>query len=127
MRRNTPKRAKEQREYLKRSREWLDGQACAVCLSEWADNDAANVQRAEQCHHMRGRIGALLLDERYWLPVCAVHHHWITEHPTQAVYCGWSLPRVSHGCSHCDGTGSIRIEGGMPDETVYDECPACAA
>ena len=30
-----------------------------------------------QVHHKAGRNGALLLDERYWLPVCLPCHEWI--------------------------------------------------
>lgn len=32
------------------------------------------------CHHIRGRNGDLLLDERYWLPVCRQCHDFIGEH-----------------------------------------------
>lgn len=41
-------------------------------------------RRANQVHHMRGRHGALLLDERYWLAVSQAGHNWITAHPKQA-------------------------------------------
>lgn len=99
MRRNTPKRAKQEREYLTRSREWLTGKACAVCTEEAMLTDFAfpglqPVYPAAQCHHMRGRIGALLLDERFWLPVCAAHHQKITVEPAWAIAHGWSLSRV---------------------------------
>lgn len=35
-------------------------------------------------HHIRGRLGALLCDTRFWLPVCRKHHNWIHEHPNDA-------------------------------------------
>jgi len=36
---------------------------------------------ATQIHHQRGRSGTLLLDERFWKPVCAAAHALIQEHP----------------------------------------------
>lgn len=93
MRRNTPKRAKDEREYLKRRKPFLEDKWCKVCLD--GDTPFGLVwNRAEQVHHMRGRIGALLLDERFWLPVCAAHHHKITTEPTWAIGSGYSLRRV---------------------------------
>ena len=32
------------------------------------------ILRTTSCHHIRGRVGRLLLDERWWLPVCNVCH-----------------------------------------------------
>lgn len=117
MRRNTPKRAKEMREYAVLSRAYLESySSCARCG-----------HRSQEVHHKAGRRGWRLLHMPWWLPVCRECHHKITTEPTWAEYEGWSLPRHSIGCQRCDGTGSIRIEGGMPDEVVYDECPACAA
>ena len=33
--------------------------------------------KSESVHHKRGRLGPLLLDERYWLPTCIASHDWI--------------------------------------------------
>lgn len=41
-------------------------------------------RKTEDCHHTRGRRGELLLDERFWFPVCRRHHDWIRDNPTEA-------------------------------------------
>lgn len=53
-------------------------------------------------HHQMGRIGfaddkeiPLLLDTRYWIPVCRIAHNWITEHSTEAIELGYSFSRLS--------------------------------
>jgi len=52
---------------------------------------ATNVIRlASECHHMRGRNGKLLMDERYWLPVCRKCHRFLTEHSKLARELGLS-------------------------------------
>lgn len=33
--------------------------------------------KTDDVHHSRGRAGTLLLDERFWLPVCRECHDWI--------------------------------------------------
>lgn len=33
--------------------------------------------RATQIHHQRGRVGRLLREQRFWIPVCQVGHDWI--------------------------------------------------
>lgn len=35
-------------------------------------------------HHSRGRAGALLLETRFWIPLCRRHHEWIGAHPRAA-------------------------------------------
>lgn len=45
-------------------------------------------RRATQCHHFRGRVNALLLDKRFWLPVSMAGHQWIQDHPKAAQACG---------------------------------------
>jgi hypothetical protein len=39
---------------------------------------------AEHIHHSRGRAGTLLLDERFWIPLCFAAHELIQEHPDVA-------------------------------------------
>jgi hypothetical protein len=38
----------------------------------------------EDCHHIRGKLGPLLMDQRFWTPVCRFHHWWIGAHPAVA-------------------------------------------
>ena len=41
-----------------------------------------------ELHHTRGRLGTLLIDERFWLGVTPKTHRWIHEHPKDAVQRG---------------------------------------
>lgn len=50
---------------------------------------------AKEIHHMKGRIGALLLDDRYWLAVSVKAHVEITNNPKWALEKGYSLPRLT--------------------------------
>lgn len=70
----TPKRAKEERIYRARVKEWLVGKAC--CVYPYIV--------ANQNHHQRGRIHGLLLDERFWLPVSDAGHYLINTRPAWA-------------------------------------------
>jgi hypothetical protein len=54
-----------------------------------------------QIHHQMGRVGfadekgiPLLLDVRYWIPVCQDAHQWITEHSKEAIEQGYSFHRI---------------------------------
>jgi hypothetical protein len=46
-------------------------------------------------HHQKGRIGDLLLDQKFWLPVCRGCHDYIELHPEEAIENGWSLSRLN--------------------------------
>ena len=74
IRRRSKKYALAMRIYNTRVKEWLVGKQCAVfpfC-------------KATQCHHSRGRVGSLLMDERFWVPVSAYGHRCITYYPSDA-------------------------------------------
>jgi hypothetical protein len=49
---------------------------------------------ANQCHHPRGRIGALLYDPSNLLAVCGVCHRIIEDNPTEALKNGFSKSRL---------------------------------
>lgn len=51
--------------------------------------------RSAEVHHAKGRVGSLLLDERWWVALCSPCHRWLTEHPSEAYESGLSLRRVS--------------------------------
>ncbi|QNS40152.1 hypothetical protein H0S70_06985 [Chryseobacterium manosquense] len=51
-------------------------------------------ERATEIHHMRGRIGSLLLDTRYWLAVSRNGHRRIEENPEWAKENNYSLNRI---------------------------------
>ena len=87
MRYMSPKRAAENRIYLKRRAEFLESHP-------WCEFPDVCGQPASEIHHRRGRVGALFLDERYWSAVCAPCHRWITEHPREAIELGISEKRL---------------------------------
>lgn len=40
--------------------------------------------KSRDVHHVRGRVGSLLLDERFWKAMCRQHHDWINRNPDAA-------------------------------------------
>lgn len=48
---------------------------------------------AVDVHHARGRSGDLLLDERFWKPVCREGHMKIHDNPEWAISEGYSISR----------------------------------
>jgi ribosomal protein L37E len=81
-------------DYSKIREEWIMGKICAVC----------KVAHARDVHHMKGRAGyadeqarnegiKLLIDIRFWLPVCGPCHTHITVDSKWAIEQGYSLPR----------------------------------
>lgn len=85
----SPKRAKQEREYLKkRSSYLLSSPLCNAKLQNICTTHATDV------HHMQGRIGNLLTDETKFLAVCRACHDWIETHPKEAKELGYSISRI---------------------------------
>ena len=82
IRHRSKKRSKQEREYNIKRVKFLEGKTCPV-----------TGQPATEIHHMKGRIGELLNDERYWLAVSREGHAWIELNPEEAKEKGWSLNR----------------------------------
>jgi hypothetical protein len=93
--------SKENAKYLKKLKVWRRGKKCA---GKFPHNCSMGFEIT--CHHMQGRIGyadewarenevPLLLDERFWLPVCWDAHKYIEEHKKWACENGYSFLRVS--------------------------------
>lgn len=83
------KRAKEESLYLKENKAFLEthreiGTKCPV----FPDKPITEV------HHMKGRIGKLLLDKEFWLPVSSRGHAYIEKHREEAMQKGWSISRL---------------------------------
>lgn len=75
------KRLKQNQEYTKLRKEFLSQHTrCAVY---------PNLQ-ANQIHHSRGRIGRLLCDMRWWIPVSQEGHRWIEENHREARTRKWN-------------------------------------
>ena len=90
LRRLTPERAKAQRLYHARAREWLrqpENRWCKVHLLLSGQRVAAT-----QCHHYQGRRGSLLLYEPLWIPVSWEGHRWINENRERARALGLLCP-----------------------------------
>lgn len=77
------KRVKIDSEYHREKAKFLAGKMCPIY---------ANL-KAEDIHHMKGRIGLLLMDKRYWLAVSRKAHVKIELNPKWAREQGYSLPR----------------------------------
>jgi hypothetical protein len=76
LRRVSVRRSAELREYHRRLPGWKrEHPHC--CVADCG-------RKTHDCHHQRGRILGLLLDERYWLPVCRAHHDLAKDKPTDA-------------------------------------------
>lgn len=72
--------------YNHRVRIWKKGKCCAAWCS------LMGVKRpCSDNHHIRGKVGPLLLDERYWLPVCRTCHIKmdLPNFRTEAIKRGW--------------------------------------
>lgn len=81
----SPKRAKENQEYLKLRDEYLI--AYPACEVEDCHN------RATSIHHMKGRENNLLLDVKYFLAVCQDCHTKITTDSAWAIENNYSYLR----------------------------------
>jgi len=88
------------RQYSKKKDKFIIGKKCAC---KTLDHDCVGTL---SIHHMQGRVGyadehareiemPLLLDERFWLPVCLNAHRYIEEHPKWACENGYSFLRVT--------------------------------
>jgi len=92
VRARSPKRAAQERVYAKRRRVFLfgeDGDQPRGCeFPEGCDRLASEV------HHRRGRVGGLLLDERFWSALCSPCHAWVTVNPARAYELGISERRI---------------------------------
>jgi hypothetical protein len=82
----TAKRAREESKYqVRRIIFLLNNPKCAVFPQ----------LRATEVHHQKGRIGDLLLDERFWLPVSQKAHDKITRESAWAEENGYTLSRLA--------------------------------
>jgi len=81
------KRARQEREYSKKRKEYLIDHPICEVLGCFA--------KSTEVHHKKGRIGDLLTDERYFMAVCNAHHRVIELNPIWAKNNGYSLNRLS--------------------------------
>jgi hypothetical protein len=73
--RNANARSDRQAVYLSKLRAWWRNPNHVRCEFPRCRRLAAHV------HHVRGRLGKLLVDERYWKSLCWEHHVWVHDNP----------------------------------------------
>lgn len=83
----TLKRAKQNVEYLKLRKEFLEANPC--CGIEGCYLKSVDV------HHKEGRENDKLTDVTKWLPICRKHHSEITENSREAIEKGISVSRTA--------------------------------
>jgi hypothetical protein len=87
----SPKRSKQEAEYSKLRKEFLTKHPmCQAHLPQVCTQVSTDV------HHMKGRIGDLLLDQAHWLSVCRGCHYWIEMRPQEAKELGFSINRLNN-------------------------------
>ena len=76
------------REYMKVKREYFKThQKCEACLLVMAvdtERQCFGVRSATSIHHVRGRLGKLLSEPRFWKAVCDPCHTFIHANPSLA-------------------------------------------
>ena len=94
--RTTSRRARERSRYsrrvgiYKRRYPW-----CVACLTVWPNPwiGSSVIRCTDDVHHKMGCEGQLLLDERWWMPVCRLCHDWIEDHGRAARELGFVLDK----------------------------------
>lgn len=83
------KRAAELAQYT-RIRNWYlnNHSECQACTDDCTG-------KATEIHHMKGRIGKLLIDDYWFLAVCRACHNRIENNPEEAKENGWSISRLT--------------------------------
>lgn len=55
-----------------------------LAANPFCEFDPMCLKRAVDIHHIRGRAGNLITDERYLMAICREHHAWIHSHAKKA-------------------------------------------
>lgn len=91
IKKESEKRAKENKAYKKAREEYLqEHEDCECCIQE---QDQV-INPATEIHHKKGRIGKRLIDKRFFLAVCRDCHEFIENNPEWAKQNGYSLQRI---------------------------------
>jgi len=81
------KMVEELKKYVPLKRKFLKEHPICECGRNECKRPATDI------HHKKGRIGTLLNDVRFWLPVARICHKWIEEHPKEATELGLTISR----------------------------------
>ena len=87
IRKRSLKRAKQEREYRKLRKQYLE--ANPICEVEGCEAEATEI------HHRKGRTGILLTQKEHFLGTCSPHHRYIESHPIESKELGYSLSRLN--------------------------------
>jgi hypothetical protein len=71
---------KQRRQYIRQKK---------IFLRQHSDCPVYPGNRTTDIHHIQGRLGPLLTDERFWLAVSRSGHDWIHAHPEESRQKGW--------------------------------------
>jgi hypothetical protein len=95
MKRRSKKQAKRLSLYKPIRENYLkENSECAAKMKDGTRLDGCRFF-ATQVHHGKGRMGDLLFDENYFIPVCdGPCHKWLEENPQAAKEIGLSLKRL---------------------------------
>lgn len=103
LRRVSAKRAKQNKEYSKLRKEYLEAHPiCEIWLAENqtkllhtedAEGLLGEAPRSTEIHHRKGRFGSRLNDTQFWMATCENCHRLIHANPKWAHEKGYLLPR----------------------------------
>ena len=84
------KKIKQDKVYSKQRRIFLEANPmCKMHIPGLCTNQATTVQ------HLKGRIGDLYLDEKFWMAACWPCHSYVDTHPEFAFENGFALRRIT--------------------------------
>lgn len=80
------RQAPKLRAYNAKAKAWKEGRLCAGAglTHEGRYICGAKEHLCAHVHHQAGKVGPLLMDERYWVPACETLHSFIHANPKAA-------------------------------------------
>lgn len=85
-----PSDSSRQRQYRKDAEAFIKKWPMCACHVDLLKYEGVKCSEdSSEVHHMRGRLGPLLLDQRFWVPVCRKAHAWIDANRKKARQYGW--------------------------------------
>lgn len=83
------KRAKQESEYSNKRKIFMSAHPmCQANISGLCTSNSTDI------HHVKGRVGALLLDEMHWMSVCRTCHQWIETNAIEATQLGYRISKT---------------------------------
>ena len=57
--------------------------------------ERCKIERSDQIHHKKGKVGSMLYNKTYFMAVCFECHRYIEDNPNESKQKGWSLNRLT--------------------------------